>query len=148
MAKKYRQGIYRPINPQKCHTPSPCYRSSYELAFMRWADKNPNVISWSSESVVIPYVKPSDGRLHRYFVDNTCTLRDPQGNIHKYLIEIKPYKNLLAPKHTPRKRKTTLLKEQYTYTTNMAKWSAAKKWAKKKGYKFIILTEKELGINK
>ena len=28
--------------------------------------------------------------------------------------------------------------------TNQAKWDAANKWAKSKGYIFLILTEKEL----
>jgi hypothetical protein len=28
----------------------------------------------------------------------------------------------------------------------MAKWKAANEWAKKKGYKFLIITEKELNI--
>ena len=32
------------------------------------------------------------------------------------------------------------------YVQNIAKWEAAKKYASKKGYKFIILTEKELNI--
>lgn len=141
---KYRQGIYRPINKHKCHTNTCIFRSSYELAFMRWADKNPNVISWSSESVVIPYIKPSDGKLHRYFVDNTATLKDEQGKLHKYLIEIKPSSALNPPKQTPRKRRNTLIREQYFYSMNVAKWHAAKQWAAKKGYKFIILTEKEL----
>jgi hypothetical protein len=146
--KQYKQGIYKPAHPEKCHTKQNVYRSSYELAFMRWADNNPNVISWSSESVVIPYLKPTDGRIHKYFVDNTITLKDPQGNIHKYLIEIKPAKSLQPPKKTGRKKPQTLLMESKTYAVNLAKWEAAKKWAEKKGYKFIILTEKELGIGK
>ena len=32
------------------------------------------------------------------------------------------------------------------YVQNTAKWKAANMWAKKKGYKFLILTEKELNI--
>jgi len=34
------------------------------------------------------------------------------------------------------------------YVTNTAKWKAANEWAKKKGYTFLILTEKELNISK
>jgi hypothetical protein len=82
--------------------------------------------------------------MHRYFVDNTVTLKDSQGKLHKYLVEIKPYSALLPPKKTPRKRHNTFLKEQYTYAVNISKWEAAKKWAKQHNYKFIILTEKEL----
>ena len=146
--KKYKQGIYKPIHPEKCHTKTPIFRSSYELAFFRWADNHPNVISWSSESVVIPYLKPTDGKVHKYFVDNTVALKDISGKVHKYLIEIKPAKYLHPPKPSKRKKPQTLLTETRTYAVNMAKWDSAKKWAKKKGYKFIILTEKELGIRK
>jgi hypothetical protein len=146
--KKYRQGVYRPTHPEKCNSKVCIFRSSYELKFMRWVDNHPNVVSWSSEGTVIPYIKPSDGRMHRYFVDNTVTLKDSQGKLHKYLVEIKPYSALLPPKKTPRKRHNTLVKESITHAINLAKWDAAKKWASKKGYKFIILTEKELKINK
>jgi hypothetical protein len=37
-----------------------------------------------------------------------------------------------------------MLYEQKTYVVNVAKWKAAKQWADKKGYKFLIVTEKEL----
>jgi len=144
---KFRQGIYYPTHKEKYHGRKPIiWRSSWELKFMRWADNNPNVISWSSESVVIPYIKPTDGKLHRYFVDNTATLKDSQGKLHKYLIEIKPSKALYPPKKTPRKRQTTYIKECYSFAINQAKFESAKAWAKKKGYKFVILTEKELNI--
>ena len=39
-----------------------------------------------------------------------------------------------------------MLYEQKTYVINTAKWQAAEKWANKKGYKFIIITEKELNM--
>jgi hypothetical protein len=39
-----------------------------------------------------------------------------------------------------------MLYEQKTYVQNVAKWKAASKWADKKGYKFLIVTEKELNI--
>ena len=32
------------------------------------------------------------------------------------------------------------------YIQNTAKWKAANVWAKKKGYKFLLITEKELNI--
>ena len=37
-----------------------------------------------------------------------------------------------------------LLHEQVTYDINQSKWKAAKQWADDHGYKFLILTEKEL----
>ena len=43
-----------------------------------------------------------------------------------------------------RKKQSTLLHEQATYAINQAKWKAAKLWADDHGYKFLILTEREL----
>ena len=39
-----------------------------------------------------------------------------------------------------------MIYEQRTWVINQAKWEAARKWAEKKGYEFLILTEKELGM--
>jgi len=143
--KKYKQGIYRPRHPEKYKGSWPIiYRSGYELAFMKWCDSNTNIFEWSSESIIIPYIRPTDGRLHRYFVDNTVKIKGKDGNIHKYLVEIKPSKETMPPVKTPRKRHNTLIKENYRYAINSAKWQAAKKWSEKNGYKFIIITEKDL----
>ena len=147
MAKRrqYKQGIYRPRQPDKYKGSWPIlYRSSYELRFMNWCDTNNNITEWSSESIIIPYIRPTDGKLHRYFVDNTVKIKDKEGNIHKYLVEIKPFKETLPPVNTPRKRHNTLVKENYRYAINSSKWEAAQKWATKNGYKFIIITEKDL----
>jgi hypothetical protein len=35
-----------------------------------------------------------------------------------------------------------------TYQVNQDKWKAAREWAKKNGFEFIILTEYELGLAK
>ena len=143
--RKYKQGIYRPRHPEKFQGAGPCiFRSSYELRFMKWCDTNTNVLEWTSESIIVPYMRPTDGRIHRYFVDNTVKLKSPDGTIHNYLVEIKPYKETLPPVKTPRKRHNTLIKENYRYVINTAKWEAAKKYADKNGYKFIIITEKDL----
>ena len=50
----------------------------------------------------------------------------------------------MPPVFSRRKKRETLLHEQVTYEVNKVKWEAAKSWALKNGYKFIILTEKEL----
>ena len=72
--------------------------------------------------------------------------KDNKGDKKKFLIEIKPSKQVAKPEPSTRKKKSTILYEQTTWITNQAKWEAAKRWADKKGYSFIILTEKELGI--
>lgn len=142
--KPYKQGIFKPRNKSKCTSDVCLYRSGLELSYMRWLDENSNIVSWGSEKIVIPYVKPTDGKVHRYFVDFNFTIKDRQGKLHKFLIEIKPEKQCSPPKTTNRKNKMTLIKEQMTYATNLAKWEAAKAWGQKKGYIFKIVTEKDI----
>ena len=67
--------------------------------------------------------------------------------LKKYLVEIKPSKQTKPPTTKYRKRRH-LLYEQKAYVTNQAKWKAARKYSKKIGCEFIILTEKELIFNK
>ena len=142
---RFKQGIFRPDNPDKYKGTHPIlYRSSYELRFMRWADHNPAVISWGSESIIIPYPNPLTGRLSRYFVDNNITLKLKDGTVKKYLIEIKPFIQTQPPKAV--RATKSLMRRQAEYVKNRAKWQAAEQWAKKKNYEFTILTEKHLGL--
>lgn len=140
----YKQGIFDPNQPQKYKGTKPIvYRSGLELSFFRWCDRNDKIVEWSSESVVLPYVSPKDGKIHRYFVDGLVKLQTTDG-IKKFLIEIKPSKQTVPPKQHGNKKRKTLLYEQIQWATNTAKWESAKQWCKKNGYEFIILTEKEL----
>ena len=140
----FKKGVYRPRYREKYKgLGNPDYRSSWELHFFKWCDFNKNVLEWSAESVIIPYVSPMDNKVHRYFVDNHVVIKE--GNKKsKYLVEIKPHKQTVPPVESKRKKKTTILHEKVTYSVNQAKWSAAKNWCKKHGYRFLILTEKEL----
>jgi hypothetical protein len=141
---KYIQSLFNPQNPKKYRGKYPIIaRSSMEIKAMRWMDNNPNVLSWGSESVIVPY-QGLDGKLHRYFVDIVCEMKRKDGNIEKFLIEVKPFKQTLPPTPSLRKSKKTILYESYQYSLNQAKWSAARTWCEKKGYKFWILTEKHL----
>jgi len=142
----FRQGLFKPKNPQKyLGKGMPVYRSGWELKFFRWCDDNPNVLEWASESVIIPYVSPIDHKVHRYYTDGIIAIKE-QDIIKKYIIEIKPSKQTIKPENSSRKKMSTKIYEATRYATNIAKWDAAKKWCDKKGYKFLILTEKELGI--
>jgi hypothetical protein len=141
---QYKQGLYSPSNKKKyVGRGTPRYLSSWELKFFRWCDNNPNVVEWSSENVVIPYVSPVDKRPHRYMVDNMVKLREGD-KVTKYLIEIKPKKQTRRPTQHGNKKQTTILHENMTYAVNLAKWKAAQEWCKKRGYKFQILTEDHL----
>lgn len=140
---RFIQGIFRPINKNKFIGEFAIFRSSYERRFMMWADKNPNVLEWSSERIIIPYKSPVDNRIHRYYVDNYVVIKEGT-KIKKYLIEIKPFKQTQPPIITNKKKKQTILYETTQWAVNSAKWEAAKKFAASKGAEFIIITEKDL----
>lgn len=144
---KYRQGLYTLVNPLKYKGNKGCvtYRSAWELKMMRWLDHNSNVIEWSSEETIIPYQNPLTGRVSRYFVDFYAKMRDKNGEVKKFLIEIKPHCQTLPPVQKNRKTKS-LIYQQAEYVKNQAKWSAAANFAKNKGMIFTILTEKHLGL--
>lgn len=143
--RRYKQGVFRPRNKDKYKGSTPIiYRSGLELKYMHWCDTSSNVLEWGSESVIIPYIKPIDGKVHRYYVDFNTVIKDKDRKIKKYLIEIKPYRQTLPPKVTSKRNKMRLLKEQVTYATNLSKWNAAKQWCKKHGYEFLIVTDRDL----
>jgi len=142
--KNYKQGTFYALNVKKYKGTTPIiYRSSLELTVFRWLDNNSNVISWGSESVIIPYISPTDSKMHRYFVDLNLTLLE-NGQYQKYLIEIKPYSQVLPPTKSAKKKPSTILYESVMYSINQAKWEAAREWCKKHNYKFLIFTEKHI----
>mgnify|MGYP003134345674 FL=1 len=143
---RWRQGVFVPKNPGKFLGTKAIYRSGLELKFFRFCDDNKNIRKWGSENVIVPYYSPLDNKGHRYYVDNYIEIFE--GNkLTKYLVEIKHSRETKPPKTKYRNRKH-LLYEQKTFVTNQAKWKAAREYSKKRGYKFIILTEKELIFKK
>jgi len=46
---------------------------------MNWLDKNPDIISWASEEMIVPYISPVDGKWHRYFPDFLVKVRTKDG---------------------------------------------------------------------
>lgn len=144
---KFRQGIFNPKNRNKyIGNGLPVYRSGWELKFFRWCDNNDNVLEWASESVIIPYISKADGKAHRYYTDGVVAIKEGD-KIVKYVIEIKPSSQLKVPT-SGNKRTSTINYENYRYLQNISKWEAAKKWCEKHNMKFLILTEKELGLKK
>jgi hypothetical protein len=65
------QGYFKPRHPEKYvgDVNKIRFMSSWELQADKFLDDNPNVLRWSSEEIVIPYVKPTDGKVHRYYPD-------------------------------------------------------------------------------
>jgi hypothetical protein len=123
------------------------YRSLWELKFMKWCDNNSSVLEWGSEEVIIPYLSPVDNRIHRYFVDFYVKIQDRHGNVTKYLIEIKPAKYTRPPEKSSRVTKR-YIEEVMTWGINQSKWKNATEFCEDRGWKFQILTETELGLDK
>lgn len=142
--KEFKQGVFRPLNINKCLNKTDIiYRSHLEFRFMKMCDKNPLVLEWSSESIIIPYQNPIKRTVSRYFVDAYLKLKTPDGD-KKFIVEIKPERQVSAPVPSNRKKKSTILYENAVYAINKSKWEAAKKFAKNKGMSFLIITEKDL----
>lgn len=112
---------------------------------MSYLDKNPNVIQWASEEFFVPYTSPIDGRIHRYFPDFWVKKQNQQGVEEVLVIEVKPHIQTIPP--VPKKQVTkAYITEVQTWGINQAKWKSADKYCNVKGWKFMIMTEKELGI--
>ena len=142
---RFTQGTYEVINKKKyVGDGNPRYLSSWELHLFRFLDRNTHIIQWGSENVVIPYYSNADGRNRRYMVDIFVKYRNKDGDIVKELIEVKPYAQTIPPTQSGKKKKSTYLKELYTYQVNMDKWKEAQKFARKRKMEFRILTEKNL----
>lgn len=148
MYKETYKGRYRieNIKKYKGDISDVIYRSSWELKFMRWCDSNPSVLEWGSETVIIPYRSPVDNNVHRYFVDFYIKIQDKDKKILKYLIEIKPEK-FTKPPPIPQKKTKRFIQEVFNYGINQSKWEAASSFCKDRGWQFLVLTERDLGIN-
>lgn len=143
----YVQGLYTPKNLEKYigDITQIVYRSSWELRIFKWCDSSENILEWSSEPFPIKYFDHSTNKMRRYFPDLFVKIRNKQGIITNYLLEVKPEKQTKPPK--PRSRKTkTYLNEMTTYQKNISKWTQAEEFCKQNNMIFKLVTEKELGI--
>lgn len=144
MAKKkqrFHQGIFNPKNPKKYlgDVFNIVYRSSWELKFFIFCDSREEILGWNSEEVIVPYVNPFDGRVHRYFTDFYLE-RLEEGKVVKYLGEIKPYAQTQKPKQ-PKRVTRHYVNALKTYSINQEKWKAAYKYCKKNNINFALITE-------
>lgn len=139
------KGFYKCKNPSKYagDKNSIIYRSSYEIKAFMILDNDPSVISWGSEEFSIPYISPKDFKFHRYYPD-IIVKRQTSSGVMTTIYEIKPGVQVIPPKASSNKKR--FISETLTYAVNLAKWEAAKKFAEDRGWKFELLTEKELNI--
>ena len=112
---------------------------------MGYLDAHIDVLEWSSEEFCIPYRSPIDGKVHRYFPDFKIKKKNTSGVVETVVVEIKPDKETRPPIVQTKKTKT-YLKEVYTWGINSAKWKAAQSYCSDRRWKFIIMTEHDLGI--
>lgn len=141
MPKSFKQGLYKLRHPEK-YLGDPnkvVFRSSWELEMNKFLDNNTKVLRWSSEELYIPYVKPTDGRVHRYYPDYFVEYENVRGEIVREIIEVKPMNQV---DYSNRKRLSDY--EKITKAVNEAKWQAAKQFCDKRSIKFSILTERQL----
>tara|TARA_Y200000002_G_scaffold363_1_gene381 strand:+ start:58891 stop:59328 length:438 start_codon:yes stop_codon:yes gene_type:complete len=139
MAKQFAQGKYSLKYPDKyVGRKTPTYRSSWEFAFMKFCDENPAIQSWASEAVKIPYRNPFTGKHTIYVPDFFIQYKNKNGSNLVELIEVKPDNQ--AFKESLGKSKHN----QMHYVLNQAKWNAANAYAKSKGIRFRVITEKDM----
>ena len=140
------KGKYKPSYPQKYKgdPTNVIYRSLWERKFMVYCDKNENILEWSSEEIALPYKSPLDNRIHRYFP--YFYIKVKEGNrIQKYLVEIKPKRQVSEPK-VPKRKTKGYIYEVKEYVKNQAKWKSAQEFCEDRQWKFKIMTEDDLGI--
>lgn len=144
----YLQGRFSPQYPNKYigNTNNIVFRSSWERIFMKWADNNSNVVSWGSEEMFVQYYSPVDNKLHRYFPDFVMTIKDKSGKHQTWMVEIKPFAQTQHPSTKNYRSKRTQIKEVMEYGKNQAKWAAATNYCANKNWRFVVLTEQNLGI--
>ena len=117
------------------------FLSSWELNLHAFLDNNPNVLRWASEPIAIPYLKPTDRVIHKYYPDYYVEYVDKNKVLHKEIIEVKPHKQTQVSKSRNRKSK---IYENLQFAVNNAKWNACKQFCDKHGLSFRILTEKQM----
>ena len=157
---KYHQGLFNPINKDKVIKLNSqgglYYRSGLEQKMMIYLDNNSKIVNWGAEHLGIPYTKTewvSENQEykttnHTYYPDFYYELRREDGTTSKVVAEVKPYSETIEPVLKPNPSAKQLKNFEYSlkmYNKNLSKWSYMIDYCKRKGFEFIIITEKILG---
>jgi hypothetical protein len=147
------QGWFEVQNPQKYKgKKKPFYRSGLERKLMKTLDTSDWCLEWLSEQPQVKYVNPLTktpqnpaGNVWNYHPDFVVVVDNGDGTTSTKMIEVKPQKQTKPPKPSGRGRSRRLVEsETRTWVLNQAKWDAAKDYCKKRGWEFIIMTEKDI----
>ena len=143
--KGTKKGWYTPRNPEKYvgNVKRIRFLSSWEEEFCRFCDNNPNILHWASEEIKIPYIKPTDGRVHTYYPDFWIQKKTQDGKVVQEIIEVKPFDQTIRPKIRGKRRSTQLF-EAVRWSVNQAKWKACQDFCNKYGITFRLVTEKHM----
>lgn len=134
----FSKGKYTPKNPSKyVGKKLPTYRSSWEAKFMEFCDDHPNILTWDSENIKIPYVHPLTGLISNYTPDFMVQYIDMNGKEHVELIEIKP-------KSQSTNEAARSKKDKIDVAINAAKWESAAGWAAQRGIRFKVINESQI----
>jgi len=150
-ADKYHQGYYKLVNPMKYigNPTEVIFRSSWEYKFMIYCDLNSGVLKWGSEVFKIPY-NDRMGHPHVYIPDFYLETKnkDHDGLMNRFLVEIKPDKEIrepVIPNGNISEKKLKALEYQITaWQKNKYKWVYAMEWCKARDIKFWLVTEENL----
>jgi hypothetical protein len=117
---------------------------------MFWCDHSDKVVSWDFENLKIPYVNSMEKTRHTYLIDFMIDIIEPDKNspkgykVVRYVIEVKPIKQLLPPDRKRFKSKKSYMEAAVTYIINKDKREATLRVCRKKGWRYKAITERDL----
>jgi len=138
--KKYLQQLYYPHNRNKYTGKIPIRtRSSWEFKFAQFLDANPKILEWSFESLWITYYHPGKKRPAKYLPDFWVRTANDI-----FVIEIGNHslKTIRSPSRS--KNAKTRAYANMMRIVNEAKFQAAEEYCSSKGWKFKVVTEKQM----
>ena len=67
------------------------------------------------EEIIIPYVSPWDKKMHRYFPDFYMKVKQADGSVKRFIIEVKPKYQCKPPDANPKRKTKQWLSSVKTY---------------------------------
>jgi len=111
---------------------------------MEYCDTHTDIFQWASEEFTVPYYFTGDSKWHRYYPDFIINVRTKNDEKQTWMVEIKPSSQVQSPVNKRYTNQRRQIRETIEYAKNQAKWTAAKSFCSAKGWKFVVITEKEL----